>query len=168
MNGRPADFTEEQVIWEGRTGWMDHAVLYIFLAAAVVRSAVALQGGQWTTALLYGLATAIFLGIAAWFHYGRIYRLSSTRVQVRSGWNGNILLEMSLKDISDVTLRYELLNRWFDLGVLEIASRTTEEMCTIRGIPYAEKVKTQLDRWIRVQRSQWEPLPAHGTADDAG
>lgn len=159
---------EERLVWEGRTSWMDHAVLFIFLAMAVVRALVAIRAGEWVPAGLYAAAIAFFLGIAAWFHYGRVYRLTSIRVQVRSGWNGRVLQEFHLKDISDVLLRYELLNRWFDLGTLELASRTTEDCCTIRGIPHPEEVKTQLDRWIRAQRAPWDPLPARGTPGHAG
>lgn len=168
MNETPSLAGDERVIWQGRSSWMDHAVLFIFLAMAVVRSTVAVQAGQWTTAILYALALAFFFGIAAWFHYGRLYRITSARVQVRSGWTGAMLLELPLKDISDVTLRYELLNRWFELGVLDLASRTAEECCTIRGIPHPEVVKAQLERWIRAHRNPWEPIPARGTPDHAG
>ncbi len=158
---------QERVIWEGRTSWMDHAVLFVFLALALVRGLVAVRGGEWMVAVLYAMAIAAFLGIAAWFHYGRYYRLTSVRVQVRSGWNGRLLQELLLKDISDITLRYELLNRWFDLGTLELASRSTEECCTIRGIPHPEELKARLQRWIQAQRNPWASVPARGTPDHA-
>ncbi len=158
---------QERVIWEGRTAWMDHAVLYLFLAMAMVRAAVAARAEEWFTAGLYVLAVTAFFGIAAWFHYSHVYRLTSRRVEIRSGWTGRVLQEFPLKDISDVTLRYELLNRWFDLGALELACRTTEQACTIRGIPQAEHVKDQLVRWIKAQRSPWEPITVRGTPDHA-
>lgn len=157
----------EHIIWEGRSAWMDHAVLYVFLAVGVVRAAVAAQQAQWPTVMLYGLMIACFLGIAAWFHYARVYRITSTRVLVRSGWTGRTIQELRLREITDVSLRYELLNRWFDLGALEIASRITEDCCSIRGIPDPETVKSGLDRWIRAQRSPWEPISARGTPDHA-
>lgn len=158
---------QEHVIWEGRSAWMDHAALYVFLAVGIVRAAVAVQQAQWPTAMLYGLMITCFLGIAAWFHYARVYRITSTRVLVRSGWNGRTIQELRLREITDVSLRYELLNRWFDLGALEIASRITEDCCTIRGVPEPHVVKSGLDRWIRAQRSPWEPIPARGTPDHA-
>ncbi len=164
-DSRPIE--HEQVIWEGRSAWMDHAVLYVFLAVGVVRAAVAVQQAQWPTAMLYGFLIASFLGIAAWFHYGRVYRITSARVLIQSGWTGRTIQELRLSEITDVSLRYELLNRWFDLGALEIASRITEDCCTIRGVPDPEVVKSGLERWIRAQRSPWEPIPARGTPDHA-
>ncbi len=158
---------DERIIWEGRTAWMDHAVLFVFLALAMVRAAVAGRAGEWGTMGLYAVAIAAFAGIAAWFHYGTKYRITSSRVQVLSGWTGRVRQDIPLKDISDVTIRFEPLNRWFDLGALELASRTTEAYCTIRGIPQVDHVQTQLIRWIRAHRNPWEPISVRGTPDHA-
>lgn len=162
MTKRDQSSEEERVIWEGRTSWMDHALLYLLMAVALVRAAMAAQSGEWTAALLYAVAVSTFLGVAAWFHYSLRYRLTSTRVQILSGWSGQVSHEMWLKDISDVTLKYEPLNRWFDLGALELASRSTEDCYTIRGIPQPEQVQAQLLRWIRAHRSPWEPVVIRG------
>ncbi|GKS60247.1 hypothetical protein YTPLAS18_37740 [Nitrospira sp.] len=156
---------QERVIWEGRAGWMDHAVLFVFLSVALVRAIVAGRAGDWTTVTLYAFTIAGFLGIAAWFHYGRFYRLTSVRVLIKSGWSDRVLHEMPLRDITDISIRYDLLNRWFDLGTVELASRSSEECCTIRGIPYPEDVKARLERWISAQRNPWEKRSAHGAAD---
>lgn len=155
--------TDERVIWEGHTSWMDHALLYLLMALAVVRAAVAARSGEWTAAILYATAVSGFLGVAAWFHYSVRYRLTSARVQLLSGRSGRVSHEMWLKDISDVAVKYEPLNRWFDLGALELASRTTEDCVTIRGIPQVQQVQAQLIRWIRVQRGPWEPVVLRGS-----
>ncbi|MFO0775306.1 MAG: PH domain-containing protein [Nitrospiraceae bacterium] len=161
------DTDDEQVIWEGRTSWMDHALLYVLMSMAVVRGAVAVRAGDWSIALLYVVTVGTFMGLAAWFHYGTVYRVTTARVQVRSGWNGRVVTDIPLASISDVTLRYEPLNRWFDLGAVVLASRSTEDCCTIRGIPNAERVHAQLVRWIRARRGPWEPLTIHGVTDSS-
>ena len=163
----------ERVLWEGHTSWMDQAALFIFMSAAAVRTAVALQAQQWSTAALYFSAIALFLGIAAWFHYAHYYRITSSRILVLFGrfgpfgWNRRLVKEFHLKDVTDISVRYELLNRWFDLGRLEIANSLTEDYLAIRGVPNPEDLKTQLDRWVRAQRDPWGPVPAQGMPDHA-
>lgn len=167
-----ADVTSrpERVLWEGHTSWMDQAVLFIFMAAAAVRTAVAFQAQQWGTAALYLSAIALFLGIASWFHHAHYYRITSSRILVLFGpfgWNRRLVKEFQLKDVTDVHIRYELLNRWFDLGRLEISNSLTEDFLAIRGVPNPEDLKTQLDRWVRAQRNPWGSVPAQGTPDHA-
>lgn len=163
----------ERILWEGHTSWMDQAILFIFMAAAAVRAAVALQAHQWGTAALYCSAVGLFLGIAAWFHYAHYYRITSSRILVlfgpfaHFGLNRRVVKEFHLKDVTDIYVRYELLNRWFDLGKLEITNRLTEDYLVIRGVPNPEDLKAQLDRWVRAQRNPWGPVPAQGTPDHA-
>ncbi|MGE3151545.1 MAG: PH domain-containing protein [Nitrospiraceae bacterium] len=160
----------ERVLWEGHTSWMDQAVLFIFMAAAAVRTAVAIQAHHWGTASLYLFAVVLFLGIASWFHYAYYYRLTSSRIWVHFGHfgrNRRLVKEFLLKEVTDIHVRYELLNRWFDLGKLEIANSLTEEFLVVRGVPNPEELKTQLERWVRAQRNPWGPVPTQGTPDHA-
>jgi membrane protein YdbS with pleckstrin-like domain len=150
---------------------MDQAVLFIFVAAAAVRTAVALQAQHWVTAALYLSAIALFLGISSWFHYTHYYRITSSRILVyfgHFGWSRRLVKEFHLKDVTDIHIRYEPLNRWFDLGMLEVANRMTEDSVAVRGVSNPDKLKTQLDRWVRAQRNPWGPVPAQGTPDHAG
>lgn len=158
----------ERVLWEGLTSWMDQAVLFIFMAAAAVRTTLALQAHQWFTATLYLSAIALFLGIAAWFHLAHYYRITSSRILVyfgHFGRNRRLVKEFHLKDVTDIHIRYELLNRWFDLGRLEISNSQTEDYLAVRGVPNPEDLKIQLDRWVRAQRNPWGPVTAQGTPD---
>ena len=42
--------SHERVIWEGRSAWVDQAILFIFIGAAALRLLVAVRYGQWLTA----------------------------------------------------------------------------------------------------------------------
>ncbi|MGH7232885.1 MAG: PH domain-containing protein [Nitrospiraceae bacterium] len=137
----------ERVLWQGRPSWADHAVLFLFMAAACLRTALAFRAGEWLTAALYVLAIGIFFGIAAAFHYDVYYQISSQRIRITSGlWNPR-MRDIPLDHIRSIAVKRELLNKWFDLGSLEITPRDgTGETFTLKGVPDPDTVKQRIDR----------------------
>jgi uncharacterized membrane protein YdbT with pleckstrin-like domain len=135
----------ERILWKGYASWADHALLFLFMALALIRAAFALQSGDWETALLYAMALSLFFGIAAAFHYAVFYQISAQRIRITTGfWNAQTR-EVPLGRVRSVGIRRELLNRWFNLGSLEI---TTDEQfpLIIKGVPDPEWLKRELDR----------------------
>lgn len=136
----------ERILWRGYASWADHALLFVFMGFAVLRAAFAFQSGDWETAVLHTLALGVFLGIAAWFHYGAFYQISSQRIRITSGLWAPHSRELPLSRVGSITIRRELLNRWFDLGSLEITPVDEQAPVIIKGVPDPERLKRELDR----------------------
>lgn len=136
----------ERILWKGYASWADHALLLLFMAFALLRAAFAFQSGDWQTAALYVLSIGAFLGIAAWFHYGAFYQISSERIRITSGLWAPQTRDVPLSRIRSVAIRREILNRWFDLGSLEITVADEPALVIIKGIPDPERLKRELDR----------------------
>lgn len=136
----------ERVLWEGYASWADHVLLYIFMGAALLRAMLAVRASEWLTATLYLLAISFFLSIAALFHYTVYYQISSQRIRIASGLWAMRIREILLDQVRSVSVRRELLNRWFDLGSLEITLREEhQEPVVLKGIPNPDRVKRQVD-----------------------
>lgn len=136
----------ERVLWEGYASWGDHVLLYIFMGAALLRAMLAVRASEWLTATLYLLAISFFLSIAALFHYTVYYQISSQRIRIASGLWAMRTREILLDQVRSVTIRRELLNRWFDLGSLEITLREEHQKpVVLKGIPNPDRVKRQVD-----------------------
>ena len=139
----------ERVLWEGYASWADHVVLFVFMGAAFLRAMLAVRASEWLTATLYLLAISFFLSIAALFHYTVYYQISSQRIRIASGLWAVRIREILLGQVRSVTVRRELLNRWFDLGSLEIALRGEHpESVVLKGIPNPDRVKQQVDMLV--------------------
>ena len=136
----------ERALWEGYASWADHVLLYIFMGAALLRAMLAVRASEWLTATLYLLAISFFLSIAALFHYTVHYQISSQRIRIASGLWAMRTREILLDQVRSVSVRRELLNRWFDLGSLEITLREEhQEPVVLKGIPNPDRVKQQVD-----------------------
>jgi len=135
----------ERVIWEGRSAWVDQAILFIFIGAAALRLLVAIRYAQWLTAVLYTLAMVFFVAIGAVFRYSVYYQISALRIRILSGlWQCHIR-EIPLSRIRSVTVKRELLNRWFDVGALEIETDDREgASILLKGVPEPDRVKRQI------------------------
>ncbi|HJU05996.1 MAG TPA: PH domain-containing protein [Nitrospiraceae bacterium] len=149
----------ERVFWQGHPSWADHAVLFVFMAAAGVRAILAFRTGEWTTALLYVLAIGVFFGIAAAFHYGVFYQISSQRIRIASGFRTSRIREIMLDQIESITVKRELLNRWFDLGSLHVVPRDgregTDQSLVLKGVPDPDAIQRHIERmagWSRPSR----------------
>jgi uncharacterized membrane protein YdbT with pleckstrin-like domain len=140
----------ERVFWQGHPSWADHAVLFLFMAAALVRTGLAFRTGEWLTALLYVLAIGVFFGIAAAFHYNVYYQISSQRIRIATGLWTPSLHDIPLDQIESMTVKRELLNRWFDLGSLHIVRRESrkgaDESLVLKGVPDPDTIKQHIDR----------------------
>jgi len=136
----------ERVLWRGYASWADHALLFVFMAFALLRAAFAFRSGDWETVGLYALAIGVFFGISAWFHYGAFYQISSHRIRITSGLWGAQTRELPLSQIRSVAIRREILNRWFDLGSLVITPADEQPPLIIKGVPDPERLKRELDR----------------------
>lgn len=153
----------ERVLWQGYPSWADHAVLFLFMAVAGLRAALAFRSEEWQTAALYLGTILVFFGIAAAFRYGSFYQISSGRIRIASGLGGAQMRELPFDRIGSVTVRRDLLNQWFDLGALQITSREDQKGTTsfvLKGIPDPEGLKQQIDRLagLRAPKSS-QPAP---------
>ncbi|HKW86326.1 MAG TPA: PH domain-containing protein [Nitrospiraceae bacterium] len=136
----------ERVLWEGYASWADHVLLYIFMGAAFLRAMLAVRASELLTATLYLLAIGFFLGIAALFHYAAYYQISSQRIRIASGLWSMQTREILLDQVRSVTVRRELLNRFFDLGSLEITlNEGHRSPVMLKGISNPDRVKRQVD-----------------------
>ena len=136
----------ERVIWEGRSAWADQAILFIFMGAAGVRLLVAVRYGEWLTAILYMLAIAFFFSIGAIFRYAVYYQISAQRIRILTGLWRFHTRDTPLSRIRSVTVKRELLNRWFDVGALEIETDEREgASILVKGVPEPDRVKRQID-----------------------
>ena len=142
----------ERLLWQGHPSWMDHALLFLFMAVAFLRARLAIQSDEWLTAILYLLAIGFFFGIAALFHYSVFYQISDHRVRITSGLWRRQIRDIPLRAIESVTVKRELLNRWFDLGALEITLREgntfSHASIVLKGVPGPDRIKQQLDRLV--------------------
>ena len=135
----------ERVIWEGRSAWVDQAILFIFIGAAALRLLVAVRYGQWMTAVLYTFAMVFFVAIGAVFRYSVYYQISAQRIRILSGWWQFHIREIPLSRIRSVTVKRELLNRWFDVGALEIETDERDgASILVKGVPEPDRVKRQI------------------------
>ncbi len=139
----------ERIIWEGHPSWADHAVLFIFMGIASLRTVLAMRSSEWLTAGMYLVAIGMFLGIAALFHYFQFYQISSERIRIISGLRTKKSREIFLDQILSVQVRREILNGWFDLGSLEIVpndkGQGQNSFPILKGIPDPDRLKRQLD-----------------------
>jgi hypothetical protein len=147
----------ERVLWQGYPSWADHAVLFLFMAVAGLRAALAFRSGEWLTAGLYLATIGIFFGIAAAFRYASFYQITAQRIRLTSGLGSRQIHEIPLDRIASVTVRRELANGWFDLGTLLIAPREegkgTEDLLILKGIPDPDRVKQQIERAAGIRTS---------------
>lgn len=135
----------ERVIWEGRSAWADQAILFIFMGAAGVRLLVAVWYGEWLTAILYVLAIAFFFSIGAIFRYAVYYQISAQRIRTLSGlWRFRIR-DIPLSQIRSVNVKRELLNRWLNVGALEIELGEREgQSLLLKGVPDPDRIQRQM------------------------
>jgi uncharacterized membrane protein YdbT with pleckstrin-like domain len=135
----------ERIIWRGYPSWLDHAFLFFLMGAASLRSAVALQEREWQTAGLYVIAVAVFFGIAAAFHYSVFYEISVQRIRIASGRRRRTIREIPLNRVQSVVVKRELLNRWLDVGALEITVRGEGDPVLLKGVVHPDRIKRQLE-----------------------
>jgi membrane protein YdbS with pleckstrin-like domain len=135
----------ERVIWEGRSAWADQAILFLFMGAAGVRLLIALRYGQWLTAVLYTLAMVFFLAIGAIFRYAVYYQISAQRIRILSGlWRFRIR-DIPLSRIRSLSVKRELLNRWLNVGALEIELDERDgESVLLKGVPDPDRIQRQI------------------------
>jgi membrane protein YdbS with pleckstrin-like domain len=139
----------ERLLWEGHPSWADHAVLFLLMGAALLRAALAMRSGEWLTMVLYLLAIGVFFGMAALFRCAVFYQISSKRIRITSGFRAKQVREVPLDHIGSVAVRREILNRWFDLGTLDITPREAlsqiEDSFTLKGVPDPDRLKQQIE-----------------------
>ena len=135
----------ERVIWEGRSAWADQAILFIFMGAAGLRLLIALRYGQWLTAVLYTFAMIFFLAIGAIFRYAVYYQISAQRIRILSGlWRLHIR-DIPLSRILSVNVKRELLNRWLNVGALEVELGDREgQSVLLKGVPDPDRIRRQI------------------------
>ena len=135
----------ERVIWEGRSAWADQAILFIFMGAAGLRLLIALRYGQWLTAVLYTFAMIFFLAIGATFRYAVYYQISAQRIRILSGlWRLHIR-DIPLSRILSVNVKRELLNRWLNVGALEVELGDREgQSVLLKGVPDPDRIRRQI------------------------
>jgi uncharacterized membrane protein YdbT with pleckstrin-like domain len=145
----------ERVIWEGRSAWADQAILFIFMGAAALRLLVALRYGQWLTAVLYTFAMVFFLAIGAIFRYAVYYQISAQRIRILSGlWRLHIR-EIPLNRVLSVNVKRELLNRWLNVGALEIDLAEREgQSVLLKGVPDPDRIRRQMTPLLSSVSSQ--------------
>ena len=135
----------ERVIWEGRSAWADQAILFIFMGAAGVRLLVAVRYGEWLTAILYVLAIAFFFSIGAIFRYAVYYQISAQRIRILSGLWRLRIREIPLSRILSVNVKRELLNRWLNVGALELELGEREgPSVLLKGVPDPDRIRRQI------------------------
>jgi uncharacterized membrane protein YdbT with pleckstrin-like domain len=117
------------------------------MAAASLRMLLAIYTGEWMTASLYLFAIAVFFAIAAAFHYGTFYRITSERLQIASGlWTAR-WRQLPLDQIVSVRMKQELLHRWLHLGSVEVSLKEGEPVL-IKGVPDPEWITQRIERTI--------------------
>lgn len=136
----------ERILWKGYAAWADHALLFFFMAVGILRAAFSLDAGDWETAADYLLSTGVFFGIAAFFHYGAFYQISAQRIRVTTGLWSPKTREVPLGQVRTIAIRRQLLNGWFNLGTLEIATTDEQPPLIIKGVPDPERLKRELER----------------------
>lgn len=134
----------ERILWRGHPSWADHALLFVLMGAAALRGAFAYRSEEWLTATLYVFAIGVFLGIAALFHYAWFYEITAARIRVISGLRQKAVREVTLDQITSITVRSELLNRMFDIGSLEVRPQHEAEPLILRGVPDPEGLRYQV------------------------
>jgi uncharacterized membrane protein YdbT with pleckstrin-like domain len=135
----------ERVIWEGRSAWADQAILFIFMGAAGLRLLIALRYGQWLTAVLYTFAMVFFLAIGAIFRYAVYYQISAQRIRILSGLWRHRIHDIPLSRILSVNVKRELLNRWLNVGALEVELSEREgQSVLLKGVPDPERIQRQI------------------------
>jgi len=135
----------ERLIWEGRSAWADQAILFLFIGAAAVRLLVAVRYGQWMTAILYALAIVLFLAIGAIFRYAVYYQISVERIRILSGWRRFRTRDIPLSRIRSVNIKRELLNRWLNVGSLEIETTEPDDQpILLKGVPDPDRIRRQM------------------------
>lgn len=142
---------DERVIWEGRSAWADQAVLFIFMGAAGVRLLVAVRYGEWLTAILYVLAIAFFFSIGAIFRYAVYYQISAQRIRILSGWRRLRIRDIPLSGVLSVNVKRELLNRWLNVGALEVELGEREgRSVLLKGVPDPDRIRRQITPLLSV------------------
>lgn len=135
----------ERVIWEGRSAWADQAILFIFMGAAGVRLLVAVRYGEWLTTILYALAIAFFFSIGAIFRYAVYYQISAQRIRILSGLWRLRIRDIPLSRILSVNVKRELLNRWLNVGALELELGEREgPSVLLKGVPDPDRIRRQI------------------------
>jgi membrane protein YdbS with pleckstrin-like domain len=135
----------ERVIWEGRSAWADQAILFLFIGAAALRLLVAVRYGQWVTAVLYASAIVFFLAIGAVFRYAMYYQISVERVRIFSGWWRFRTQDIPMSRVRSVNVKRELLNRWLNVGSLEIETCERDgQSILLKGVPDPDRIRRQI------------------------
>jgi len=141
----------ERIIWEGYPSWLEHVILFLFMSAAGLRMLLALRTGQWMVAWLYLAAIGVFLTIAAAFHYGAYYQITSLRIRILNGISKRRSREIPIERVRTVAVRSELLNRWFDIGSLVVTwNEGAGESLVLKGLPDPDRIKRHLEAVISV------------------
>lgn len=135
----------ERVIWEGRSAWADQAILFIFIGAAGLRLLIAVRYGQWLTATLYTFAMVFFAAIGAAFRYSVYYQITAERIRIVSGFRQYRIHDIPLSQVRSVGVKRELLNRWFDVGALEIEiDERKRRSVLLKGVPEPDRIRRQM------------------------
>lgn len=80
------------------------------------------------------------------FRYAVFYQVSSQRIRIISGLGAKWSREILLDQLRSVTVRREMLNRFFNLGSLEFTPRKENaEPAVLKGVPDPDRLKRQVD-----------------------
>ena len=152
----------ERIIWEGYPSWLEHTILFIFMGAGALRALLALRTAQWTVAILYAASMAVFFAIAAAFHYGAYYRITSHSVRILNGWSKRCSRDIRIEQVRAVDVRSELLNRWLGIGGLILTcADPAEETVVLKGLPDPDRIKRHLEALVtrHADRTADSPSP---------
>lgn len=136
----------ERTIWEGYPSWLEHTILFLFMGAAGLRALLALRTAQGTVAILYAASMGVFFTIAAAFHYGAYYQITSHRVRILNGLSKRCSRDIPIEQIRAVDVRSELLSRWLGIGSLVLTcANPVDETVVLKGLPDPDRVRRQLE-----------------------
>jgi uncharacterized membrane protein YdbT with pleckstrin-like domain len=125
---------------------LEHTILFLFMGAAALRALLALRTAQWTVSILYAASIGVFFTIAAAFHYGAYYQITSHRVRILNGLSKRCSRDIPIEQIRAVDVRSELLSRWLGIGSLVLTfTDGIGEPVVLKGVPDSDRVKRQLD-----------------------
>lgn len=81
----------------------------------------------------------------------RVPPLSSQRIRIISGIWSEDTQDIPIDRIQSITVKLELLNRWFDIGLLEITSHRGDPSIVLKGLPEPDRLKRQIERLAGLQ-----------------
>jgi uncharacterized membrane protein YdbT with pleckstrin-like domain len=149
----------ERDLWTGRPAWGHFAgrlAVGIVLTVVVISLIALITGGGvpfWGYLLILLGSGVIFAGSVAWKIHGIQYRLTSQRLIFTRGILGQTIDQSELLRIDDVRVRKPLLDRFFGLGNVELASTdVSDEVVVLEGIREPEQVAEMIRTHVRKLR----------------